>query len=54
MSAPILTLHWNLEDCYGVAPRNATWVAGASDFDLQVEPSGPGGNSAQKIRVTYL
>lgn len=51
-SAPILTLHWDLEACYGVAPRFATWVAGASDFDLQVEPNGPGGNSAQKIRVT--
>ena len=29
-----------------------TWTPGASDFDVQVEPSGPGGNSAQKIRIT--
>lgn len=48
-SAPILTLHWNLEACYA----SSTWYTGSSDFDLQVEPSGPGGNSAQKIRVTY-
>ena len=31
-----------------------TWTPGASDFDVQVEPSGPGGNSAQKIRITLL
>ena len=31
-----------------------TWTPGASDFDVQVEPSGPGGNSAQKIRITFL
>jgi hypothetical protein len=30
-----------------------TWTPGASDFDVQVEPSGPGGNSAQKIRITW-
>lgn len=48
-SAPILTLQWDLEACYA----SSTWYTGSSDFDLQVEPSGPGGNSAQKIRVTY-
>ena len=31
-----------------------TWTPGASDFDVQVEPSGPGGNSAQKIRITLV
>ena len=31
-----------------------TWTPGSSDFDVQLEPSGPGGNSAQKIRITLV
>ena len=50
---PTVTLTWPLgTKCYGIAPRNAGWTPGAGDFDIQVEPSGPGGNSAQKIRIT--
>lgn len=49
---PQLVLQWQMSKCYGVAPRNAVWQPGGGDFDIQVEPSGPGGNAAQKVRVT--
>jgi len=46
-------LTWAIgEKCF--TPKGVAWAPGASDFDVQVEPSGPGGNSAQKIRVTLL
>ena len=46
-------LTWAIgEKCF--TPKGAAWAPGASDFDVQVEPSGPGGNSAQKIRITLL
>lgn len=50
----VLELRWDLSECYGVAPRFAPWQPGPTDFDIQVEPSGPGGNSAQKVRLTYV
>lgn len=50
---PYVTLQWAIgSKCFGVPPRNATWTPGASDFDIQVLPTGPGGNSAQKVRIT--
>lgn len=49
---PQLVLQWQMSRCYGVAPRNAVWQPGGGDFDIQVEPSGPGGNAAQKVRIT--
>ena len=50
---PVMTLQWAIgTKCYGVAPKNIAWAPAPSDFDIQVEPSGPGGNSAQKIRIT--
>lgn len=50
---PVMILQWAIgTKCYGVPPKNIAWAASASDFDIQVEPSGPGGNSAQKIRIT--
>ena len=46
-------LTWAIgENCF--TPKNVAWAPGASDFDVQVEPSGPGGNSAQKIRITLV
>ena len=52
-SPPVMILEWAIgSKCYGVAPKNIAWAPGPSDFDIQVEPSGPGGNSAQKIRIT--
>ncbi len=50
---PVMILQWAIGSrCYGVAPTNIAWAPAPSDFDIQVEPSGPGGNSAQKIRIT--
>jgi hypothetical protein len=50
-------LTWAIgQKCYTESTKTPkpTWTPGASDFDVQVEPSGPGGNSAQKIRITLL
>ena len=50
---PQLILQWAIgAQCYGKAPRNAAWQPGGGDFDIQVEPTGPGGNAAQKVRIT--
>jgi len=50
---PVMILQWAIgTKCYGVPPKNIAWAPAPSDFDIQVEPSGPGGNSAQKIRIT--
>lgn len=50
---PVIILQWAIgAKCYGVPPKNIAWAPGPSDFDISVEPSGPGGNSAQKIRIT--
>ena len=52
---PVMTLQWAIgTKCYGLAPKNIAWAPAPSDFDIQVEPSGPGGNSAQKIRITLV
>ena len=52
---PVMILQWAIgTKCYGVAPKNIAWAPAPSDFDIQVEPSGPGGNSAQKIRITLV
>ena len=46
-------LTWAIgEKCF--TPKNVAWAPGESDFDVQVEPSGPGGNSAQKIRIKLV
>ena len=50
---PVMILQWAIgSKCYGVPPKNVVWAPAPSDFDIQVQPSGPGGNSAQKIRIT--
>lgn len=50
-----MILKWDIgAKCYSVPPKNIAWAPGPADFDIQVEPSGPGGNSAQKIRITYV
>jgi hypothetical protein len=52
---PVMILQWAIgTKCYGVPPKNIAWAPSASDFDIQVEPSGPGGNSSQKIRITLV
>jgi hypothetical protein len=51
---PVIILQWAIgSKCYGVPPKNIAWAPAASDIDISVEPSGPGGNSAQKIRITF-
>lgn len=51
---PTLKLKWDLTKCYDSPPKNVAWPTAttSTDFDIQVEPSGPGGNSAQKVRMT--
>jgi hypothetical protein len=42
-----MTLTWNIGKCFG--DKKVTWGAGKLTVDIQVEPTGPGGNSAQKL-----
>lgn len=49
---PMITLKWRLSQC--LTARNITWTAGYLTVDIQVEPTGPGGNSAQKLWVQLL
>jgi hypothetical protein len=54
---PFITLSWAIgSKCYGVAPKNATWPTGEMQggIDIQVTPTGPGGNSAQKLYITAV
>jgi len=54
-SPPMITLSWPIGTrCYGVPPRNTQWTPGElpGGIDIQVEPSGPGGNAAQKLFIT--
>ena len=51
-SAPTSTLQasWDLQACF--TARSKSWSTGTVTIDIQVEPSGPGGNSAQKLFLT--
>lgn len=46
---PTITIAWKIGDCF--TARSASWPSAGVTFDadMQVEPAGPGGNSAQKI-----
>ncbi len=50
---PTITLSWEIGSCFNVPPNNAAWPSGEMQggIDIQVEPSGPGGNSAQKLFI---
>ncbi|MTA70072.1 MAG: hypothetical protein F2956_09260 [Actinobacteria bacterium] len=52
-SAPTSTLQasWDLQACFD-AKVGKSWSTGTVTIDIQVEPSGPGGNSAQKLFLT--
>lgn len=53
---PTLRLAWAIgQKCYTESTKSPkpTFSTGPQDFDIQVEPAGPGGNSAQKVRITY-
>ena len=41
---------WNLKACF--TAQSKPWSTGTVTIDIQVEPSGPGGNSAQKLFLT--
>lgn len=47
---PTMTVKWKIGDCF--TQKNIAWSAGQLTVDIQVEPSGPGGNSAQKLFLT--
>jgi hypothetical protein len=48
---PMLVLKWDLSQC--LTAKGMDWIPGTWDFDIQVEPAGPGGNSAQKVKVIF-
>ena len=47
---PTITVEWEIGKCFDA--KSVTWSAGQVTVDIQVEPSGPGGNSAQKLFLT--
>ena len=47
VSKPYIELEWNIARCF--QDRNIAWPTGNLSVDIQVEPNGPGGNSAQKL-----
>ena len=49
-SRPTITITWNIGACF--TAKSIAWTAGQLTVDIQVEPSGPGGNSAQKLFLT--
>ncbi|MEY3806948.1 MAG: hypothetical protein RIR69_1760, partial [Actinomycetota bacterium] len=47
---PTYELTWNIGRCF--TEKGATWAAAPLTVDIQVVPTGPGGNSAQKLFLT--
>ena len=48
-----LQVSWDLKACFTAkAAQGKSWSTGTVTIDIQVEPSGPGGNSAQKLFLT--
>lgn len=47
---PTMVIEWEIGKCFDA--KNIAWSAGQVTVDIQVEPSGPGGNSAQKLFLT--
>lgn len=47
---PTMTIRWELGKCFDA--KSIAWTAGSLTVDIQVEPSGPGGNAAQKLFLT--
>lgn len=45
-----LQVSWDLKACF--TAKSKSWSTGTVTIDIQVEPSGPGGNSAQKLFLT--
>ena len=51
---PTFTVKWKIKDC--LTKTSTAWPTsdGYLDIDIQVEPTGPGGNSAQKLYLKLL
>lgn len=47
VNKPYIVLEWNIGRCF--QDKSITWPTGNLAVDIQVEPNGPGGNSAQKL-----
>lgn len=47
---PTMTIKWEIGKCFDA--KSIAWSAGSLTVDIQVEPSGPGGNAAQKLFLT--
>ena len=50
VAKPTMTIRWKIGDCF--TQKSVAWSVGRLTVDIQVEPSGPGGNSAQKLFLT--
>lgn len=52
---PLMTITWEIGRCYSQRPNGVLpWPVGQVSVDIQVEPQGRGGNSAQKIQFLLL
>lgn len=51
---PRVTLSWEIGRCYSTKNPSMPWPDGQVSVDIQVEPQGRGGNSAQKIQFLLL
>lgn len=49
---PTFTVKWRIGGCFSSGGK--PWGTGPLTLDIQVEPAGPGGNSAQKLFLTGL
>jgi hypothetical protein len=48
---PRMTISWAIGRCYSTKNPAMDWPEGQVSVDIQVEPQGRGGNSAQKIQL---
>ena len=51
---PFMTISWEIGRCYSTKNPSMPWPNGQISVDIQVEPQGRGGNSAQKIQFLLL
>ena len=51
---PRMTISWEIGRCYSTKNPSMPWPNGQISVDIQVEPQGRGGNSAQKIQFLLL
>lgn len=51
---PLMTISWEIGRCYSTKNPSMPWPNGQISVDIQVEPQGRGGNSAQKIQFLLM